>query len=183
MHRHWPIQMPSQKQILPCSMNFNHHRRPKGTWKLSENHSMFLIVTINKSPEFSTYSSRDGRQVCVCMRGSVHSWELTFTTTRTKSLSKSQDIYLWLLARLYRFLEDKPSSPSIRLCFTVALTDKPLLSLSWMIWKSTLSSEENKIAVCGHGRRWHSDSGSVQTEGVCTEGEQPGLKLNSKGGR
>uniref|UniRef100_A0A8D2KQ13 Large ribosomal subunit protein uL15/eL18 domain-containing protein n=1 Tax=Urocitellus parryii TaxID=9999 RepID=A0A8D2KQ13_UROPR len=63
---------------------------------------------------------------------------------------KSQDIYLRLLVKLYSFLTRRTSCAFnqvvLKMLF-MSRTNRPPLSLSWMIWKIKLLGRENKTAV------------------------------------
>ncbi|XP_036606862.1 60S ribosomal protein L18-like [Trichosurus vulpecula] len=63
---------------------------------------------------------------------------------------KSQDIYLWLLVKLYRFLARRTNSTFNKVVLKrlfMSRTNRPPLSLSRMIRKMKLPGRENKTAV------------------------------------
>uniref|UniRef100_A0A096MZB1 Large ribosomal subunit protein uL15/eL18 domain-containing protein n=1 Tax=Papio anubis TaxID=9555 RepID=A0A096MZB1_PAPAN len=63
---------------------------------------------------------------------------------------KSQDIYLRLLVKLYRFLARRTNSTFNQVVLKrlfMSGSNRPPLSLSWMIQKMKLPGRENKMAV------------------------------------
>ncbi|XP_057587550.1 60S ribosomal protein L18-like [Hippopotamus amphibius kiboko] len=82
---------------------------------------------------------------------------------------KSQDIYLRLLAKLYRFLARQTNSTFNQLVLKrlfMGRTNRPPLSLSQMIWKMKLPGQKGKTAMVV----------GTKTDDVCVQ-EVPKLKV------
>lgn len=86
----------------------NHH----SIWKLFNIILCFQLSLLTVEPRILNLTKQGGKEV---RGGWGPSWELTLAT-RIQILSKSHINYLWLPAKLYRFLENEPTPPSIWLC-------------------------------------------------------------------
>lgn len=86
---------------------------------------MFLIVTVNKSPEFSTWSIRGGRQVCVSVcvcEGVCTFMEIDIYCNKNQKSQQEPGRLPVAASQNVQVSGRQTNLPSIRLCFKVALT-------------------------------------------------------------